>query len=154
MAVAVASLTEQIGMRLPRRPLDPALKDAVPSSPSSNRVHPEVSPHAGSPAVVTPKPRRLPPLSGSPGAALTPERGPGPEPRSNLEPGSHRADTALSPGAASELKQRRIRGHVYEELRGAFQLFDLDGDGALPVNARCEHRTTARRQANANLYGF
>lgn len=128
-------------MRLPKRPVDPALEPGAPLTPSSNRVHPEVSPLAGSAG----KPRRLPPLSDAP--KLEPEPEPESHQRPEAGPRQTSTGTALDRGDAEGLNQRRIRGHDDDELWSAFQLFDIDGGGAFPAS-RCEQspNTLATRE--------
>lgn len=100
-------------------------------TPRSNRVHPEVSPLAGSAG----KPRRLPPLSDAPRLEPEPEPtepapAPGLDQRPQAEPRQTGTHTVHNCSDAKGLNQRRIHGHDHEELWSAFQLFDIDGNGA------------------------
>ena len=124
-------------MRLPKRPIDPALAPGAPLTPKSNKVHPDRS-AAGSPASASPKPRRLPPLTIPPAAKLEVE------PEAEPEPEQH-AEARLTPGQAKSRKRRELHGLENEELLSAFRMFDLDESGVLaldacmPVQAAVQH---------------
>jgi hypothetical protein len=128
-------------MRLPKRPVDPALTAGAPLTPSSSRVHPELA----SPSGRTPVPRRLPPLGSS--AAETKrlaEPEPEPEPEPEIDPiTGHHPNVPISPGEAARLKTKRIHEESNKELFDAFQVFDLDGNGA-NSSSRALRRTSER----------